>query len=114
MIIIAHLSINEAPIADVTYRAGMHVEVRVAKEFQAERIEYDLPHLNDRKLKGSWEQALDRLFNEWTFDSSGLVFPGEMARVGTAREHKSLFRTATLQLRKDLAPLGYTLEVEFL
>jgi hypothetical protein len=114
MVIIARLSIEGKPVADITYRAGMHVEVRVAKEFQAESIEPGLSPSNDQILEGPWEQALDAYFNEWSFDSKGQVFPGELARVGAAREHKSLFRTAASQLRKALTPQGYSVEIEHL
>ncbi len=113
MLIIARLSQKGKPVADVTYRAGMHVEVRVAKDYRSKKIDFVISHDENQSLKGLWEKALDSYFNEWAFDSRRYVFPGEMARFGAAREHKSLFRTAAMQLKKDLAAYGFSLDVEF-
>jgi hypothetical protein len=113
MIIVAHISRKGVPVADVTYRAGLHVEVRVAKEFQDERVEFALSHSENGILDGSWEEALDRYFNEGRFDSRDNLFPGEMRRVGSAREHRTLFRHAVHALLKDIEPHGYELHVEF-
>lgn len=113
MTILAHISRKGTPVADVTYRAGLHVEVRVASDFQVEEICFSLTHSPNRVLKGSWEQALDNYFNEGRFDFRGGMFPGEMPRVGCARDHKCLFREAVLALLKDLEPHGFLVEVEF-
>jgi hypothetical protein len=114
MVIVAHISRQGVPIADVTYRSGMHVEVRVAQEFQEEEIFFSLAHSENKELKGRWEEAIDNYFNEGRFDSREHLLPGEIARIGTAREHKSLFRQAAHALWKDLEPLGYKVEVEFI
>jgi hypothetical protein len=113
MIIVAYLSKNGTPVADVIYRAGLHVEVRIAKEFQLQQICYKLCHSNNIELKGTWEQALDHYFNDGVFDSKDNVFPGEMRRIGCARDHKTLFRQAAHALLKDLQPHGFEIEVEF-
>jgi hypothetical protein len=114
MIIVAYLSKKGIPVADVIYRAGLHVEVRVAKEFQLKEIDFKLCHSINDALKGTWEEALDRYFNEGVFDTKDCVFPGEMRRIGSARDHKTLFRQASHALLKDLQPYGYELEVEFI
>ena len=113
MTILAHVSHKGVPVADVTYRAGMHVEVRVAGNAQLDEICFPLSHSVNRELKGSWEQALDHYFNEGRFDFKGGMFPGEMPRVGCARDHKCLFREAVMALMKDLEPHGFLVEVEF-
>jgi len=113
MVIVAHISRHKIPVADVTYRAGIHVEVRVAKEFQDQDIRLPLSHSGNKELRGTWEEALDHYFNEGTFDSKDGLLPGEMRRVGSAREHKSLFRFAVHALFKDLGPHGYEINVEF-
>lgn len=114
MIIVAYLSQKGIPVADVIYRAGLHVEVRVAKEFQLQEICFRLCYSNNGELKGTWEEALDRYFNEGVFDSKDCIFPGEMRRIGSARDHKTLFRQAAHALLKDLQDHGYELEVEFI
>lgn len=114
MTILAHISCRGIPVADVTYRAGLHVEVRVAGAFQVEEICFRLAHSPNIELKGSWEEALDRYFNEGRFDFKGGMFPGEMPRCGCARDHKCLFREAVIALIKDLGPHGFLVEVEFL
>jgi len=114
MVIIAHLSRNGCPLADITYRSGMHVEVRVAQECQTEQVDVPLCHSPNGSLRGTWEESLDQYFNEGQFDSKEFVFPGEMRRVGAAREHKSLFRHATMCLWKDLESLGCRIDVEFI
>ena len=113
MVIVAHISHNSVPVADITYRAGLHVEVRVAKEFQDETVRLPLTHSENVVLSGTWEQALDLYFNEGRFDSRDSVLPKEMRRVGSAREHKSLFRQAVHALLRDLEPHGYDISVEF-
>lgn len=113
MVIVAHISHNRVPVADITYRAGLHVEVRVAKEFQDQSICLPLSHSENKELYGTWEEALDRYFNEGRFDSRAGLFPGEMRRVGSAREHKSLFRFAIHALFRDLEQYGYEINVEF-
>ncbi len=113
MVIITRLSCKGVPVADVTYRAGIHVEVRVGKEYRDEKINIPLAHSENGELKGSWEEALDRYFNEGRFDSSDSLFPGEMPRIGSAREHRSLFRKASQALRKDLEPRGFAVEVKY-
>ncbi|HMK35862.1 MAG TPA: hypothetical protein VK463_12390 [Desulfomonilaceae bacterium] len=113
MVIVACLSQKGVPIADVIYRAGLHVEVRVAKEHQLQEICFALCHSDNQELKGNWEEALDRYFNEGIFDSGDTRFPGEMRRIGCARDHKTLFRQAAHALLKDLQQHGYEIEVEF-
>ncbi len=114
MTILAHVSRKGVPVADVTYRAGMHVEVRVAGHAQLDEICFPLSYSVNGHLKGSWERALDHYFNEGRFDFKGGMFPGEMPRVGCARDHKCLFREAVIALMKDLEPHGFLVEVEFL
>ncbi len=114
MTIVGHISRTGAPIADVTYRAGLHVEVRVAKSFQSEKIYFELSYSDNDPLRGTWEEALDDYFNFGSFDSKDGLLPGEMRRVGAARDHKSLFRKAVHSLMKDLAPYGYGIAVEFI
>ncbi|AFM23293.1 hypothetical protein [Desulfomonile tiedjei] len=114
MIIVAHISHEGTPVADATYRAGLHVEVRVALDFQRQQICFELCHSANCELKGSWEEALDNYFNEGTFDSKESMFPGEMRRIGSAREHKALFRQAAHALLKDLQPHGYFVEVKYM
>jgi hypothetical protein len=113
MVIVAHISHNSVPIADITYRAGLHVEVRVAKDFQDEQVRLPLSHSDNGELSGTWEEALDQYFNEGRFDSRDCLLPKEMRRVGSAREHKSLFRQAVHALLKDLEPHGFEISVEF-
>ena len=114
MIIVAHISRNGVPVADVTYRAGLHVEVRVAMGFQTEDICFELAHSNNSPLKGKWEEALDEYFNNGQFNAKTNLFPGEMRRVGAAREHKTLFKAAAHALMKDVRDHGYEVNVEFL
>jgi hypothetical protein len=112
--IVAHISQKGKPVADITYRVGIHVEVRVAKECQGAEIHFPLMHSENGELKGQWEEALDRYFNDGLFDSKDSVFRGEMRRVGSANEHRSLFQQAAHALLKDLEPHGYEVRVEFL
>lgn len=114
MTIVAHIARHGFPVADITYRAGLHVEVRVAKGFQEEKIQFRLNHSENKELAGRWEEALDDYFNAGLFDSKDTVYPGEMRRVGAARDHKSLFRSAVQALRKDMQPHGFEVSVEFL
>ncbi len=114
MVIVAHISRKGTPIADVTYRSGLHVEVRVAKAFMDTEITIPLSHSENRALSGTWSQALDEYFNEGTFHATEHLFPGERPRVGSAREHKALFRHAVRALSKDLSPLEYQVDVEFI
>ena len=113
MAIIAHISRKGVAVADVTYRSGLLVEVRVAKEFESVKIHRRLTHSDNKELTGTWEEALDNYFNEGQFDSRDNVFPGEIHRVGAARDHRTLFQTAAYALRKDLEPSGYFVDVEF-
>jgi hypothetical protein len=114
MVIVAHIFQTGTPVAEVTYRAGLHVEVRVAKEFVEQRVCFPLCHSQNTQLEGNWEEALDNYFNEGVFDSKDSVFPGEMRRIGSAREHKSLFRQAAHALLRDLERHGFNVEVNFL
>jgi hypothetical protein len=113
MSIAAYISCDGHPVADITYRPGLHVEVRVAKGFQDAEIRFFLRHSPNQELAGTWEQALDWYFNAGIFDSKDSVYPGEMRRVGCARDHKSLFRTAVQALRKDIEQHGFEVTVEF-
>ncbi|MEW6350537.1 MAG: hypothetical protein AB1646_15850 [Thermodesulfobacteriota bacterium] len=114
MHIVAYISRGNAPVAEATYRPGLFVEVRVAKEFQDLEIDIPLQHSENGRLAGTWELSLDRYFNEGLFDSRDTVFRGEMPRCGAAREHKSLFHKASYSLKKDLERWGYTVEIEFI
>jgi len=113
MEIVARVVRKGVPVAEATYRSGFHVEVRVEKKFHGEQLQIPLKHSENVELKGTWENALDRYFNEGRFSSGDLLLPGEIPRVDSAREHKSLFRQAVHALRKDLEPLGYTVEIEY-
>jgi hypothetical protein len=100
-----------AAVAEAVYQAGLHVEVRVFPEFRDEHIEVKLSHSENGQLAGTWEEALDSYFNDGLFDTKDYTFPGEMRRVGNAREHKSLFRHAAHALMKDLEFYGYEVKV---
>ena len=65
MTIVGHISRTGAPIADVTYRAGLHVEVRVAKSFQSEKIYFELSYSDNDPLRGTWEDGIGRLLQFW-------------------------------------------------
>lgn len=109
--IVVQLSYNGALVAEVIYRAGLHVEVRIEEAFQHERIRFKLSHSQNGELAGNWEEALDIYFNEGIFDTKDHIFRGEMRRVGSAQEHKSLFRQAAYSLLKDLEIHGYDVKV---
>jgi hypothetical protein len=111
--IVVHLTREGAPLADVIYRAGMLVEIRVSEKYQSQRISFQLRHSDNPNLEGQWEEALDKYFNEGLFDARDMIFKGDMRRIGTAREHRSLFQHAAHALLKDLEPHGYRVEVEF-
>lgn len=113
MEIVAHFSLGQERIAEAIYQTGFHVEVKVAKRFLLEKIQFPLTHSDNKELFGTWDQALDWYFNEAIFDSKDSIFPGEKRRVGNARDHKSLFRQAVTALRKDLEPHGFKVEIEF-
>jgi hypothetical protein len=98
-------------VAEAVYQAGLHVEVRVCPEFRDEQIHFPLSHSENGQLAGTWEAALDAYFNEGLFDTKDRTFPGELRRVGNAREHKSLFRQAAHALMKDLELYGYEVKV---
>lgn len=114
MVVVAHISLHGAPVADVTYRSGLHVEVRVSESCRDERVSFTLRHSGNEVLEGTWEEALDRYFNEGTFHATDRLFPGESPRVGLARDHKILFREAAFALMKDLNPHGYRVDIEFM
>jgi hypothetical protein len=109
--IVVQISYNGAPVAQVIYRSGLHVEVRIEDAFKDERIRFKLSHSRNKELVGNWEEALDIYFNDGIFDTKDHVFKGDMRRVGSAREHKSLFRQAAYSLLKDLETHGYDVEV---
>jgi len=109
--IVVQLSYRGAPVAEITYRAGLHVEVKVQQAFQNEKIRFSLTHSGNDQLSGNWEEALDLYFNEGVFDTKDHIFRGEMRRVGCAREHKSLFRQAAHSLLRDLEEYGYDVKV---
>jgi hypothetical protein len=111
--IVAEISSEGVMIAEITYRAGFLVEVRVAEQFEHTTIRFGLSHSDNCELSGTWERALDCYFNEGRFDSKDAVFPGEMRRVGSAREHRSLFVQAVRSLSKDLEPHGYDLRLRY-
>jgi len=111
--IVAEISCNGVNVADVKYRTGFHVEVRVADAFQLHSICFPLIHSENKELKGTWESALDFYFNEGRFDSKDAVCHGEMRRVGSGREHRSLFRQAVRALLKDLEPHGYEVSLQY-
>lgn len=114
MTIVAHLSQKGVPLADITYRPGFLVEVRVAADFLEQNIFFRLSHSENETLAGTWEEALDNYFNSGLFHAKTDLFPGEMRRVGCANEHRSLFQQAAYALMRDLEPYGYELNVEFL
>jgi hypothetical protein len=111
MAIVVQVFRRGSTVAEAVYEAGLHVEVRVAEEFQHEQIDFKLCHSENGDLNGTWEEALDSYFNEGTFDTKDHIFPGEMRRVGNAREHKSLFRQAAHALMRDLESYGYEVKV---
>jgi len=113
MEIVAYIWSKDSKIAEVIYRTGFHVEVHVTDDFQTGHVSLDLHHSENGRLQGLWEDALDAYFNEGCFDSKESVFPGELRRVGSAREHKSLFRQAIRALAKDLEPHGYEVQVYY-
>jgi hypothetical protein len=113
MLVITHISRNGLPVADITYRAGLFVEVRVAKEVQNERVSFKLFHSDNKPLEGTWEESLDKYFNDGTFELRDNLFRGEMPRYGAARDHRLLFHKASYALMKDLAPHGLKIEIEF-
>jgi hypothetical protein len=113
MTIVAHLSHKGVAVADVTYRPGFLVDVRVAAAFLDQNIFFRLSHSNNEKLAGTWEEALDNYFNNGIFHAKADLFPGEMRRVGCANEHRSLFQHAVYALLRDLEPHGYEVNVEF-
>lgn len=112
--IVAKLILKGTNVAEITYRAGQHVEVRVTSQFEEQNISFPLQHSENDELKGVWADALDSYFNEGLFESKDNLFPGEMRRTGCARDHKTLFRQAAHALHKDLGPHGYHVVVEFI
>jgi hypothetical protein len=111
--IIAEISRDGVGIAEISYRTGFHVEIRVCREYQDERIRIPLTHSDNKELEGTWEHALDRYFNEGRFDSKDAVCHGEMRRVGSAKDHRALFRQALRALMKDLTPQGYEVKIHY-
>jgi hypothetical protein len=113
MEIVAEIFCENGMVANVTYRSGFLVEITVVGSFKESSIWFDLTHSENRRLEGRWDEALDKYFNEGQFDSKDAVFPGEMRRIGSARDHKSLFLQASRALAKDLQPHGYRLTVRY-
>ncbi len=111
--ILAEISFKGAIVAEILYRTGFLVDIRVTEDFQAAHIEFPLSHSATPRLEGTWESALDTYFNEACFDSKHSVVAGEFRRVGSAREHKSLFRQAIRSLLKDLEPHGYQIKITY-
>lgn len=111
--IFAQISYKGAVVAEIQYRTGFHVDIRVLDDFQAQHIDFLLFPEKNTRLQGTWESALDEFFNDTTFDSRDAVFRGELPRVGSAREHKSLFRQAVRSLVKALEPHGYLVTVSY-
>jgi len=113
MEILAEILYRGAIVAQIVYRTGFHVEIRVSDDFQDARIGFPLSHFPDTGFSNKWASALDYYFNEACFDSKDTVFRGELRRVGSAREHKSLFRQAIRSLIKDLEPQGYQVQISY-
>lgn len=111
--IFAEITYEGATVAEILYRTGFLVDVRVTDDFQDLHIDFPLPCAHGSRLEGTWESALDEYFNETCFDSKETVFPGELRRVGSAREHKSLFRQAIRSLVKVLEPRGYRIKISY-
>jgi hypothetical protein len=111
--VVAHLSKGHSPVAAIRYRSGLHVEIDIQEPYRTEDISFELAHSDNGPLRGTWEDALDRYFNDGMFDSRDAIMPGELRRIGVARDHTSLFTQATLALSKDLEPHGYTLKIVF-
>lgn len=114
MKIVTEIFFKGEKVATATYCSGFLVDVQVESRFSDEYVEFPLSHSPNGELKGTWEEALDVYFNEGRFDSQKHLFPGEMRRVGAAREHKTLFREAAFALQKDLEPHGYSVELRYL
>ncbi len=104
---------NGFPVAGAAYEPGMLVEISVAEAYQTQDISFELVHTDNHCLKGKWQEALDQYFNEEIFDCRETVFPGEMKRIGCAKDHKSLFQHAAHALLKNLEPHGYTINIKF-
>lgn len=113
MEIFAEISFQGAVVAEIQYRTGFLVDIRVLDDFQAEYVDFQLSHEGYTRLKGTWERALDAYFNDAQFDSKDAVYPGELRRVGSAREHRSLFRQAIRSLEKALEPHGYQVVLRY-
>jgi hypothetical protein len=111
--IFAEISYKGATVAEIVYRTGFLVDIRVTEDFQADHINFSLSHSQNPRLEGTWESALDTYFNEACFDSKDTVFRGELRRVGSAKEHTTLFRQAIRSLLKDLEPHGYQINITY-
>ncbi len=111
--VVVHLTKGNSPVADIRYRSGLHVEIDIQEPYRAEDVSFELAHSDNGPLRGKWEDALDKYFNDGLFDSRDAIMPGELRRVGVARDHRSLFTQAIRALSKDLEPHGYTLEIVF-
>ncbi len=113
MIVSLEIHHSGSPVAEIKYKPGFFVEVEVRKSFRNKNIAYRVTHQHHDQLIGNWSEALDKYFNEWTFESRSDLFTDEPIRVGCAREHRTLFIAAARALEKDLTPHGYKLEVSF-
>jgi len=89
------------------------VDVKVTRSFRTQKIAFKGSNPGNKNIEGDLPEMLDKYFNEWIFESRSDLLPDEPARVGAAREHKSLFLNATRILEKDLIRMGYRFEVSF-
>lgn len=100
-------------VATVTYKPGFLVDVKVSRPFLNNKIIYRVSHPKNGQIAGELSEVLDKYFNEWIFESRSDLLPEIPPRVGTAREHKSLFLAATRILQKDFTAYGYDVRVSF-
>ena len=100
-------------VAQISYRPGFYVEIKVGELFKTKKVVFRVCHHQNLELVGNWPEALDKYFNESTFESRSDFLPHESARAGCAREHRSLFLAAARALEKNLTPLGYEFKVSF-
>ncbi|MFH0959256.1 MAG: hypothetical protein V1897_11190 [Pseudomonadota bacterium] len=100
-------------LATVTYKPGFLVDVKVARPYISKKFVCRPPYPKNNQFAGELSEVLDKYFNESIFESRSDLLPEDPPRVGTARDHKSLFLTATRILEKDWNPNGYEFQVSF-